>query len=42
MEDAYVKVEEQLNILLLNMPNFYHPDTPIGIDEAENIVTKTV
>ncbi|MCX6824246.1 MAG: serine--tRNA ligase [candidate division SR1 bacterium] len=42
LEDAYVKVEEQLNTLLLNMPNFYHPDTPIGIDEAENIVTKTV
>jgi len=42
LEDASKKVEEKLNVLLLNMPNFYHPNTPIGKDEAENIVTKTV
>ncbi|MEI8008274.1 MAG: hypothetical protein WCI00_02265 [bacterium] len=42
LEDSYNKVEEELNILLLNMPNFYHPNTPIGNDETENVVTKTV
>jgi len=42
LEESYAKIEEQLTPLLLNMPNFYHPDTPIGKDETENVVTKTV
>jgi seryl-tRNA synthetase len=35
-------VEERLNLLLLEVPNLPHPDVPVGKDETENIVVRTV
>lgn len=38
LDDFCNKIEEELTPLLLNMPNFYHPDTPIGKTPEENVV----
>ena len=35
-------VEERLNRLLLEVPNLPHPDVPVGKDESENVVVRTV
>ncbi len=41
--DAKVKaVEETLNALLLEIPNTLKMDTPIGADETDNVVIRTV
>jgi len=41
--DAEVRsVEERLNQLLLEVPNLPHPDVPVGKDETENVVVRTV
>lgn len=41
--DSHVKaVEEQLNTLLLEIPNTVKLDTPIGNDELDNVVIRTV
>ena len=41
LEEQYQKIVTELDKELLTMPNFYHPKTPIGKDETENVVTKT-
>jgi len=41
LEDQYKGIVTELDKQLLAMPNFYHPATPIGKDEKENVVTKT-
>ncbi len=35
-------VEERLNMLLLEVPNLPHPDVPVGKDDSENVVVRTV
>jgi len=40
-EKAYNQIVEELNILLLQCPNFIHPDVPVWKDEDENIVIRT-
>ncbi len=40
LELDYDKVVEEFNKLILTMPNFYHPDTPIGESEEKNVVIK--
>ncbi len=41
--DAEVRsVEERLNQYLLEVPNLPHPDVPVGKDETENVVVRTV
>ncbi len=35
-------VDERLNQLLLEVPNLPHPDVPIGKDDTENVVVRTV
>ena len=42
MEDRLRTVGEQLNSLLLTVPNIPHPDAPVGPDESANVVVKTV
>ncbi len=36
------KIEEKYRLLLSRMPNRIHPDTPIGNDEAGNVVVRTI
>jgi seryl-tRNA synthetase len=41
--DAEVRsVDERLQQYLLEMPNLPHPDVPVGKDETENVVVRTV
>ncbi|MDI7277744.1 MAG: serine--tRNA ligase, partial [Anaerolineae bacterium] len=35
-------VQERLDLLLLEVPNLPHPDVPVGKDESENVVVRTV
>ena len=35
-------VEEQLGALMSEMPNIPDPDVPLGVDESENVIIKTV
>lgn len=35
-------VAERLDLLLLEVPNLPHPDVPVGKDESENVVVRTV
>ena len=43
LEEKYQSTVKELDQLLLKMPNTaIHPDVPVGKDESENIVTKTV
>jgi seryl-tRNA synthetase len=42
LETAVGEVETRLNELLAQMPNLPDPDVPIGKDENENVVVKTV
>ena len=42
MDDEVRSVDERLNRLLLEVPNLPHPDVPIGKDESENVVVRTV
>jgi seryl-tRNA synthetase len=41
IETEYTSILQEFNDLLLSMPNFYHPNTPIGKDEKENVVTRS-
>ncbi len=41
LEDQYQIIVNELDKQLLDMPNFYHPNTPVGRDEAENVITKS-
>lgn len=40
IEVEYDKIVEEFNKLNLALPNFYHPNTPIGKNEDENVVIK--
>lgn len=40
IEIDYDKVVEEFNKLMLSMPNFYHPNTPIWENEEKNVVIK--
>lgn len=40
LESEYNAIVLDFDALLLTMPNFYHPKTPIGKDEKENKITK--
>lgn len=43
LEEKYQGTVKQLDQLLLKMPNTaIHPDVPVGKDESENVVTKTI
>ncbi len=35
------EVEEQLNRLLLELPNIPHPDTPVGAGEEQDVVVRS-
>ena len=39
LDDQVRDTEEQLQRLLLEVPNLPHPDVPVGADEDENVVT---
>jgi seryl-tRNA synthetase len=41
LEIEYNAVVQEFDALLLTMPNFYHPKTPVGNDIKGNKVTKT-
>lgn len=41
-EETYNTIMTELKAIHLIMPNFMHPDTPIGSDEADNIISKKV
>ncbi len=40
-EPRIKEVEEQMNRLLLEMPNIPHPDTPVGAGEEENVIIRS-
>lgn len=42
LEEKLKEVEPQWLANLYKVPNIYHPDTPIGKDDSENAVIKTV
>jgi len=42
LDEDVRSVDERLNLLLLEVPNLPHPDTPLGKDESENVVVRTV
>jgi seryl-tRNA synthetase len=43
LEEKYQSTVKELDQLLLKMPNTaIHPDVPVGKDESENVVTKTI
>ena len=41
-EDAYKVVQEQLDALLLHLPNLPHVDVPVGRDENDNVEVRKV
>jgi len=41
-EEEFNQTKKKLQELLYTLPNFIHPDVPVGKDENENIVIKTV
>jgi len=41
VEKDYNQTIEELNSILLQCPNFIHPDVPVGEDEDENVVIRT-
>ncbi len=41
LEEQYTAVVEELHALNLKMPDFVHPDVPIGKSEDDNVVTET-
>ena len=42
LDETVRSVEEEINSLLLNMPNLPQDDVPLGEDETGNVVVKTV
>ncbi|EKD24826.1 MAG: hypothetical protein ACD_80C00148G0004 [uncultured bacterium (gcode 4)] len=40
LETEYNAVAQEFDVLLLAMPNFYNPNTPVGKDESGNVITK--
>ena len=42
LDDLLRNIEQELNDLLANLPNIPDPRTPIGKDESENVVIKSV
>ena len=41
LDDELKGVEEELNGLLMTLPNLPHPTTPVGSSEEENVVVRT-
>jgi seryl-tRNA synthetase len=41
-ERALAELEERFNARMLEIPNLPHPDVPVGRDESENVVVRTV
>lgn len=41
VEREYNETVDALNTILLQCPNFIHPDVPVGKDENENVVIRT-
>jgi seryl-tRNA synthetase len=41
LQSQYDHTIAELNTIILDCPNFIHPDTPIGANEDENIVIRT-
>ena len=41
LEPRIKEVEEQLNRLLLELPNIPHPDTPVGAGEEQDVVVRS-
>ena len=41
LQDEVNRVEEQLQDLLLRLPNIPHPSVPVGEDESDNIVVRS-
>ena len=41
LERGYRSADEERRVLQVQVPNFTHPDTPVGRDEAENTVLRT-
>ena len=42
IEEKYNSIKTELHSIHLVMPNFMHPDTPIGSNEEDNIISKKV
>ena len=42
LDDQVKGVEEQLNARLMEVPNLPHPSVPVGKDDHENVVVRTV
>ena len=42
LEETIRRVDEEFNSLLLNIPNLPQEDVPLGEDETDNVVVKTV
>jgi seryl-tRNA synthetase len=43
LESKYEEIVKELDLQLLKMPNTaIHPDIPVGKDDTENVVAKTV
>ncbi|MCH8061905.1 MAG: serine--tRNA ligase [Chloroflexi bacterium] len=42
LEETIRSVDEEINSLLLNIPNLPQDDVPLGEDETDNVVVKTV
>ncbi len=41
-EEEFNQTKKKLQELLYTLPNFIHPDVPVGKDENENIIIKSV
>jgi seryl-tRNA synthetase len=41
IDEGLKAIEEQLNDLLLRIPNIPHPSVPVGTDESDNIVVRS-
>ncbi|MBE0415390.1 MAG: serine--tRNA ligase [Dehalococcoidia bacterium] len=41
LDDKRARIEEELNDLLLRVPNIPHPSVPVGKDETDNVVVRS-
>jgi seryl-tRNA synthetase len=42
LDNELREVESNLNVLMSEIPNLPDPDVPVGVDESENVIIKTV
>ena len=42
LDNELREVESNLNVLMSEIPNIPDPDVPVGVDESENVIVKTV